>query len=90
MDDQPYFIILIIITIKNSPPAFVTINKHDNKSINKFNHNIASSDELLSLINTLTVDPNINYNILHVVIQNAKHKHMPSNKVNLQWFIFYL
>ncbi len=27
------------------------------------------------------MDANINYNILHEVIQNAKHKHMPSNTV---------
>ena len=63
-DHQPYFTILNNITVKDSPPAFVTTNKQYNESINKFYHDIATSDELQSLTDTLTVDPNINYNIL--------------------------
>ncbi len=38
-----------------------------------------TSNELISLTDTLTLDPNISNNILHDVIQNAKNKHMPSN-----------
>ncbi len=38
--------------------------------------NEKSKESLIALTYILTLDPNISYNILHDVIQNAKNKHM--------------
>ncbi len=75
--DQPYFTILSNIQLKDSPPLYVKINKNDKESINKFHKEILTSNQLNSLNTNLIQDPNINYNILHSVIQNAKNTFMP-------------
>ncbi len=74
---QPYFTILNNIQLKDSPPLHVKVNKNDKESINKFHKEILTSNQLYSLNTNLNQDPNINYNILHSVIQNAKNTFMP-------------
>lgn len=76
-DHQPYFTILNSIQLKDSPPLYVKVNKNDKDSINNFHKEMLTSNQLNYLNTNLTQDPNINYNILHSVIQNAKNTHMP-------------
>jgi hypothetical protein len=83
-DHQPYFTILNNVLYKDSPPVFVNINKNDQESINNFCNELLSSNELTHLPDTLSLDPNINYNILHDVIQYAKQIHMPSKLVKFK------
>ena len=80
-DHQPYFILLDNIIVTDPPPVFVRITKQDKDSIINFQNEISGSDELNTLIENLMVDPNINYNTLYKVLQNAKNKHMPSKVV---------
>ncbi len=77
-DHQPYFILLINILTKDSPPVHVKITKQDNESIQSFHNEILTSDKLINLNSDIIKDPNNAYNALHGVIQNAKNKHMPT------------
>ncbi len=77
-DHQPYFTVLNNIQLKDSPPLYVKINKKDKESINKFHNEILKSNQLHSFNANYTQDPNINYNILHSVIQNT---HMPQKVI---------
>ncbi len=77
-DHQPYFILRNNINVIDQPPVFVRITKQDKDSLINFQNEISGSDELNTLIENLMVDPYINYNTLHKILQNAKNKHMPS------------
>ncbi len=61
----------------DSPPVYVKITKLDKESIQNFYNEILISNELTSLNDNQDLNPNITYNILHQVIQNAKNKHVP-------------
>ncbi len=80
-DHQPYFILRNNINVIDQPPVFVRITKQDKDSLINFQNEISGSDELNTLFENLMVDPNINYNILHKVLLNAKNKHMKSKLV---------
>lgn len=80
-DHQPYFTVLNSISFKDPPPLYVKEIKQDKDSINNFHQALSSSTCLNSLNKTLTQDPNINYNILHETIQNAKNIYLPEKIV---------
>ncbi len=80
-DHQPYFILLNTILTKDSPPVYVKITKQDNQAIQNFYNEILTSDRLININNALIEDPNNTYNVLHIVIQDAKNKHMPSKLI---------
>ncbi len=80
-DHQPYFILLNSIQLKTDTPKFIRINQQDQESINKFHHEVLNSIPLINLNENPKNDPNINNNILHNVIQNAKSIHMPQKIV---------
>ncbi len=76
-DHQPYFLLLNNIQLKTDTPRFIRINQEDQESIQIFQHEVLNSIPLINLNENPKNDPNINYNILHNVIQNAKSIHMP-------------
>ncbi len=71
------FILLKNIKHRDQEPKYVTICKHDTKSIQNFQQEILNSLEHINLINDYHIDPNQNYNVLHKIIQQAKIKHIP-------------
>ena len=72
-DHQACFTILNNITLKDSFPFYIKVNKQDTASLNGFINHLTTSQTLKSLNDTLNLDPNINYNILHDTIQTAKN-----------------
>ncbi len=80
-DHQPYFILLNNIQLETDTPRFIKINKQDQESIKTFQHEILNSSLLINLHDNPTSDPNINYNIFHNIIQNAKNPCMPEKVV---------
>jgi hypothetical protein len=80
-DHQPYFTIYNDLKHVNVIPKYVKVNKQDKESIEKFHYEILHDLELENLSNDLLQDPNINYNILHNIMQSAKMKHMPQKMV---------
>ncbi len=81
-DHQPYFIHLNNVQIRDSLPVFVKVTKQDNESRHNFYNELLTSNELLTLQDSLNENTNnTSYIILHQVIQNAKTKHMPSKFV---------
>lgn len=83
-DHQPYFTVLNNMHHKNCVPKYVTISKQDKDSIQQFHHEILTSFEREHLSNDINKDPNINYNILHNILQHAKKKHIPLKVVKFQ------
>ncbi len=71
-DHQTYFIFLNIVQTRDSPPVFFKVTKQDNESRHNFYNELLTSNELLTIPDSLNENPNNPYNILHQVIQNAK------------------
>ena len=83
-DHQPYFMILNNVYTKEPPIKYITVTKNDSESICKFKEELSTSlNETLFNVN-LDQDPNINYNKLSDLIQNAKNKHMPTKRVKFK------
>ena len=80
-DHQPYFTLLNNFITHNQTPTYVTINKQDDVSTSKFQNELLNSNEINNLDINPNLDPNINYNVLHKSIQDAKEKHMPIRQV---------
>ncbi len=80
-DHQPYFTILNNINVKHHKPKNIKVTKQDNESKQQFHYEILHCLEHENLTNDITQDPNINYNILHNIVQNAKMKHIPQKSV---------
>ncbi len=80
-DHQPYFTVIDNVQHCNSSPTNKLINKQDKESINKFHKETSQSLQNASISDSLTTDPNVNYNILHNIIQHAKNKYMPQKLV---------
>jgi len=76
-DHQPYFTLFKNIQHKDHAPKYVKVNKQDKESIQLFQNEILYSVESANLTQDINIDPNLNYNILHEIIQQAKIKHMP-------------
>ena len=76
-DHQPYFTILKNINHKDHKPKYTKIVKQDMESIQNFHGEIQNALDHANLNNDLDTDPNLNYNTLHEIIQQAKLKHMP-------------
>ncbi len=80
-DHFPYFTVLNNITVKDTPPRFIKVSKQDKESIDKFQNHLETSDDLKTLNDLPTQDPNINYKILHETIQIGKNLHLPEKTV---------
>ena len=83
-DHQPYFSLFNNMHLKEPPVKYITLTKNDATSINKFNMEIMEKVNSKVLNSNLKQDPNINYNILSNIIQEAKHKHMPTKTVKFR------
>ncbi len=71
----------LCIQLRTDTPRFIKINKQDEESITKFQHEILNSSLLINLNDNPTSDANINYNTLHNIFQNAKNTHMPEKVI---------
>ncbi len=80
-DHQPYFTVLNKIHIKEPPLKYVTVTKNTPEAINNFKTEISNLLNENILNSRLDQDPNVNYNILSDLIQEAKNKHMPTKTV---------
>ncbi len=80
-DHQGYFTFIDNSVIRNPQSKYVTIHKQNTESINNFKQDLGGSLGIDNFDQNLSSDPNINYNLLHDIIQNAKEKHMPSIRV---------
>ncbi len=81
---QPYFILLNNIKHKTHKPKYIKLSKQDIESIEGFHQEILNSAKLLNVNTNYDVNPNINYNVLHEIIQQAKIKHMPEKLVKFK------
>ena len=79
-DHQPYFIFLDIDTHHAKPPRYVQIQTESPKALDDFYKEIAESDIFSKLNTNKLSDPNINYNTMHKIIDDARKKHIP-NKI---------
>ncbi len=59
-------------TLKELPVKYIKITKKINRSVEHFINEIQTSNILSDIKLNFTQDPNINYNIMHDVIQYAK------------------
>ncbi len=80
-DHQGYFTFINNSITKDHDAKYITINKQSDKCVDNFKSELQSSLNRESLIDDLHTNPNINYNTVHRLIQNAKHKHLPTIKV---------
>ncbi len=80
-DHQPYFTVLNDFTLNELPVTYIKLTKNYNRSVENFINEIQTSNILSNIKLNLTQDPNINYNIMHDVIQYAKTSHMPKKRV---------
>ncbi len=80
-DHQPYFTLFENIQHKNKKPKYVKICKQDSNSVNKFHEENIQSLKYAHLDPKMNTDPNICYNMIHEIIQNAKNKHIPEREV---------
>ena len=62
--------------IKN-PVKYVEVQNINPASINNFKNSIATSDLLSQLDLNVNANPNVNYNLLSSVLQQAKIRHIP-------------
>ena len=65
--------------IKN-PVKYVEVQNINPASINNFKNSNATSDLLLQLDLNVIANPNVNYNILSSVLEQAKIRHIPRRK----------
>ena len=79
-DHQPYFICLKNKKKYNKPQKYITINKLNTENIHKFETELASANLLNSLDHDLDADPETNYNIFEVIIDNHRTERFP-NKI---------
>lgn len=80
-DHQPYFTFIDNTVTKDISPKYITINKQDEESLNNFRNALDNKLNDHKFENSFDSDPNLNYNSLHEIIQDAKDKFMPSIKV---------
>ena len=78
-DHQPYF------TFPTEPLIrYIKITVQNSDSISDFIHKVFSSNVYSKLDQSPNANPNVNYNILHDVMQYEKNKHMPYKTVKLK------
>ena len=62
------------------PVKYVKVQNINPASINSFKNSIASFDLLSQLDLNDRANPNVNYNILSSVLEQAKNRHLPKKK----------
>ena len=80
-DHQPYFTILDGVHTKEPPIKYIRVSKNDQACVEKFHDEIIAKLSSSNMNENLSQDPNVNYNILHDIIQKAKSTHMPTKLV---------
>ncbi len=80
-DHQPYFTFLNDILHKDCLPKFIKVNAHSQESIKTFQDELINLDIISKIDKSPTVNPNVNYNKVHDLIDNAKNKHLPFKMV---------
>ena len=83
-DHQPYFIFLNTVSHTESLSRYIKITVQNSDSISDFIHKVFSSNVYSKLDQSPNANPNVNYDILHDVMQCAKNKHMPYKTVKLK------
>ena len=63
------------------PVKYVEVQSINPASINNFKNSIASSDLHAKLDLNASAEPNVNYNILSSVLEQAKIRHIPPKNV---------
>ena len=80
-DHLPCFIPLEISLFNPPNPKWIKINTQNKKAIQNIINDISASHLYNKLDKSLTTDPNLSYNIIHEVIENAKNNHTLSKLV---------
>ena len=83
-DHQPYFTFLNTVSHTKPLPRYIKITVQNSDSISDFIHEVFSSNVYNKLDQSPNANPNMNYDILHDVMQCAKNKHMPYKTVKLK------
>ncbi len=82
-DHQPYFTILNSLQTKKHAPKYIINTKQDPQSILNFEQEAVKS-LLQELLETkMDMDPNINLNKLHDILQTSTNIHLPSKFIRL-------
>ena len=79
-DNQPYFTFLNTVSHTEPLQRYIKITVQNSDSISDFIHEVFSSN----VYSKIDQSPNVNYDILHDVMQCAKNKHMPYKTVKLK------
>ena len=74
-DHQPYFAFLNTVSHIEPLPRYIKITVQNSYSISDFIHEVFLSNVCSKLDQSPNANPNVNYNILHDVMQCAKNKH---------------
>ena len=74
-----HFVVLQITVDITLNQKLIKIYPPNNTAVQNIIMDINSSDLYNKLNNNLTTDPNLTYNLIHGVIENAKDKHMQVN-----------
>ena len=81
-DHQPYFTFLN--TVSHTEPLLRYINITVRNYDSDFIHEVFSTNVYSKLGQSPNANPNVNYDIIHDVMQSAKNKHMQYKTVKLK------
>ena len=79
-DHQPCFVLIDTTFARSHNPKFIRKYVQIEDVITNINNDICSSEIYNKIDKRLTADPNVNYSIMHDIIEETKNTHM---KVNL-------
>ncbi len=80
---QPYFTILNSLQTQKHSPKYIIMTKQDPQSILNFEQETVKSLLQERLETKLDMDPNINLNKVHDILQSSKNIHLPSKLIRL-------
>lgn len=83
-DHQPYFTMLNTKYNSIPNPRLIKVTKNSEEDIQHFLKDVEENIRVQNFEETPDLDPNINYNLLHSILQNAKNKHMYSKLVKFR------
>ena len=80
-DHQPCFVLVDTTFARSHNPKFIRKYVQIEDVITNINNDICSSEIYNKIDKRLTADPNVNYNIMHDIIEETKNTHMTSKLV---------
>ena len=67
----------------HSLPKYIFVKKPSPNALLNFRNDLIAADLPSQLINDISVDPNLNYNVIHQVFQSGIKKYYPTKKLKI-------